>query len=59
MKHLMLALLLASASSAFAKLNVLCTTADLGAVVREIGGDAVSVEVIAPADRASWSSLSW
>ena len=39
------------ASPAFAKLNVLCTTADLGAVAREVGGDTVSVDVIASADR--------
>jgi ABC-type Zn uptake system ZnuABC Zn-binding protein ZnuA len=36
---------------AFAKLNLLVTTADLGAVAREVGGDAVKVEVIASADR--------
>jgi zinc/manganese transport system substrate-binding protein len=49
--RIFLALLWLSASPAFAKLNVLVTTADLGAVAREVGGDAVLVDVIASADR--------
>lgn len=49
--RIFLALLCLYASPAFAKLSVLVTTADLGAVAREVGGDGVSVDVIAAADR--------
>jgi zinc/manganese transport system substrate-binding protein len=48
---LLIALILACSTPAFAKLNLLVTTADLGAVAREVGGDSVKVEVIASADR--------
>lgn len=43
--------LLAMASPAFAKLNLLVSTAELGAVAREVGGDEVKVEVICAPDR--------
>lgn len=49
--RLLLALLLACATPAFATLNLLVSTADLGALAREVGGDGVKVEVIASPDR--------
>src|SRR3954462_12487913 len=50
-KHVVLGLMLALAGRVSAKLNVLVTTADLGAVAREVGGGAVAVEVICSPDR--------
>lgn len=44
---LALAVLLALASSSPAKLNVVTTTADFGAIAREIGGDQAEVSVLA------------
>jgi zinc/manganese transport system substrate-binding protein len=46
-RFLSLIVLLASAGLAQAKLNVIATTADLGAIAREVGGDEVKVTVLA------------
>ena len=44
---LALSILLGLATSGFAKLNVVATTADFGAIARDIGGDLVVVSVLA------------
>lgn len=47
MKRILVALALLMAGAAQAKVNVVATVADLGAIAREVGGDQVDVRVLA------------
>lgn len=47
MKHILLALSLFIAGAAEAKVKVVATVSDLGAIAREVGGDQVDVDVLA------------
>ena len=51
MKWIMGLLLMAVASTAIASVNVVATTTSMGMLARTVGGEAVSVTVLAPPDR--------
>lgn len=47
MKNLLLSAIVLFSTSAFAKLKVVATTTDIGAIVRAVGGDAIDLSIIA------------